>query len=108
MLKGRFYHVWQINEDDGLFECYDCNDSFDSFFIRIVYKYNDGIINRDVFERACEIAERELEMWMGGYTDLEDENEIQYYENIAVGEVVMYALNEAEIGYEIYFRGNEE
>lgn len=106
MLEGSFYHVWQIDEEDGLFECYDCNDSFDSFFIRIVYKYNDGV--RDVFERACEIAERELEMWMGGYTELEDEKEIQYYENISVGEVVMYALDEAEIGYEIYVNGNAE
>lgn len=98
-MVGNFWHVWLIDENDGLFECYDCNDSFDPFFVRIKYNYKDSV--RDVFERACQIAEHQLKLWMGGYRD---EPEKLYYEDMAVGDVVMNALDEAGIEYEIYFK----
>lgn len=101
-MVGKFWHIWVVDESDGLFECYDCNDSFDPFFVRVNYNYKESV--KDVMERACVIAEHELELWMGGYNDLENEGQKQYYESMSVGEVVMNALDFVEIDYDIYFK----
>lgn len=94
--------VREVQADDGLFECFSIVDNHPPFFVRVDMFYHK--YDYTLFERAMEIAEHELDMWEGGFEELEDEFEYLYYHDGCYGELVENALDKEGIKYEIYFR----
>ena len=83
--------VREVQPEDGLFECFSIVDNHEPFFIRVDMFYHKYDYTR--FDKAMEIAEHELEMWEGGFEELEDDDEYNRYYYSGYGEVVCDALD---------------
>lgn len=97
--------VREVEADDGLFECFSIVDNHPPFFVRVDMFYHK--YDYTLFERAMEIAEHELDMWEGGFEELEGEereNKYLYYHDGCYGEVVRNALDEVGIEYDIFYK----
>lgn len=95
-----------IDSNNGLFECFNANDNHDPFFVVVDMDYHKHDIT--VFERSVEIAEHELDMWNGGFEELEDKDEYDRYYYSGYGQVVEEALDKEGIIYDIFYKEERE